>query len=581
MLMIFGLALLFGSCYAAGAEEGSSRKIIIILGAPCAGCGTQSPSIIKTLGIPHLDTGNMLRQAAESGTAAGITAGKMMKEGVLVSDEIVNQVVEDRIKQPDCAKGFLLDGYPRNVAQSKRLDGILAKTGESVTDVLSLRVPMKGLQQCVMHRWTSDSGDEWTSDYIAFRVPKSLQNLRLHMSSEIKAQCQLDDLEHCNMWDDWTGEPLLRRADDNLKTLAERYKIYEAQTYPVLDHYTSQHVIRNVDGYQPEPKVWADIEKALGLSPSAGLIAAPPLSAIALASGSKDLSRRKIIIILGAPCAGCGTQSPSIINALGVPHLDTGNMLRQAAESGTAAGRQAGKMMKEGVLVTDAIVNQVVEDRIKQPDCAKGFLLDGYPRNVAQSTKLDSILAKTGESVTDVLVLNVPMKGLQQCVMHRWTSDSGDEWTSNYLAFRVPKSLKTLPAGTEAQCQPDDLKHCNMWDDWTGEPLYRRADDNLNTLAERYKIFKAQTYPVLDHYTSQNVIRNVDGYQEEPKVWADIEQALGLPPSAGLLAKPAQASEVLTPMAALALVASGAVAIATAVITRPRNGEMLVPLIVE
>jgi len=299
-------------------------------------------------------------------------------------------------------------------------------------------------------------------------------------------------------------------------------------------------------------------------------------------SHTKEANKRKIIIILGAPCAGCGTQSPNIINALNIPHLDTGNMLRQASESGTAAGITAGKMMKEGVLVTDEIVNQVVSDRIKQPDCAKGFLLDGYPRNVAQSKQLDTILAATGEAVTDVLVLNVPMAGLQQCVMHRWTSDSGDEWTSDYLAFRVPKSLKIAPEGTTPQCALDDLKNCNMWDDWTHEPLLRRADDNLNTLAERYKIYKAQTYPVLDHYTTANVIRNVDGYQPEPKVWADIEKALGLPPSAGLVAKyQHRATEAITPMGAFALLASGAIAIAVAVITRPRKGEMSEPLLVE
>lgn len=615
-VLAFGIALLLGHCYA---TEGAKRKIIIILGAPCAGCGTQSPNIVNALPIPHLDTGNMLREAAKSGTPAGLIAGRMMKEGVLVTDEIVNKVVEDRIAQPDCAKGFLLDGYPRNVAQSKELDRILAKTGESVTDVLVLRVPMEGLKQCVMHRWTSDSGDEWTSDYLPFRMPKSLKDA----PAGTKAQCQPDDLKNCNMWDDWTGEPLYRRADDNLETLAERVKIYEAQTYPVLDHYTSQNVIRNVDAYQSLNKVWADIEKALGLPPIAGLLAKPPmpLRSIALSEEletcttkacldewrdeqekkikeyvpkayqqqplsqidkayDKKLSTipRKIVVILGPPCAGCGTQSPSIINAAGIPHLDTGNMLREASKSGTPAGLIAGKMMKEGVLVTDDIVNKVVADRIAQPDCKYGFLLDGYPRNAAQSVQLDNILAKTNESVSDVLSLNVPIEGLQQCVTHRWTADGGDEWTSDYIAFRVPKSLKDAPSGTKAQCQPDDLKHCNMWDDWTGEPLYRRADDNLQTLAERVKLYYAVTTPVLDHYKSQGVIRDIDGYQAEPKVWADIANALHLPVSKGLSAKPIQIERVNIQVPTVAFVSAGLVAMAIAVVvSRKRSSEMMQP----
>jgi len=309
---------------------------------------------------------------------------------------------------------------------------------------------------------------------------------------------------------------------------------------------------------------------------------APLVLGLALLFGcNAEENKRKIIIILGAPCAGCGTQSPSIVKTLGVPHLDTGNMLRQASLSGTPAGLTAARMMKEGVLVTDEIVNEVVGDRIKQPDCAKGFLLDGYPRNVAQSAVLDKMLAKTGESVTDIISIDVPMKGLQQCVLHRWTADGGDEWTSNYMAFRVPKSLKSLPPGTKAQCQPDDLKHCNMWDDWTGEPLYRRADDNLETLAERVKIYHAQTYPVLDHYKPQGVVRAIDGYQPEPKVWADIEKGLGLPPSAGLIAVPTLAADVPTPMQAIMLLASGAIAIAVAVLTRSSNSEMSEPLLLE
>jgi len=305
-----------------------------------------------------------------------------------------------------------------------------------------------------------------------------------------------------------------------------------------------------------------------------------------LAAGS---SGRKIIVILGAPCAGCGTQSPNIVHALGIPHLDTGNMLRQAALSGTPAGQKAAAMMKAGVLVTDDIVDAIVEDRIKQPDCAKGFLLDGFPRNVAQSEVLDKMLAATGEAVTDVLLLDVPMEGLQQCVMHRWTADGGDEWTDDYLAFRVPKSLTAArAAGEKPQCQPNDLDHCNMWDDWTHEPLYRRADDNLQTLSERVKLYHSQTYPVLDHYKSQGVIRKVDGYQAEPKVWEDIQKELGVSPiipdlqnEPSSLALATEPTEVLTAVGAAALVAAAATGIAVAVLTRPRNSDISEPLLVE
>jgi len=245
-------------------------------------------------------------------------------------------------------------------------------------------------------------------------------------------------------------------------------------------------------------------------------------------------------------------------------------MLRDASLAGTPTGKIAGKMMAEGVLVSDDIVNKVVADRIAEPDCAKGFLLDGYPRNVAQSKVLDTILAKTGESVSDVVVLNVPMEALQQCVLHRWTADGGDEWTSGYLAFREPKSFKALAPGVKPQCERDDLKHCNMFDDWTGEPLFHRADDNLKTLAQRVTLYHSQTGPVLEHYESQGVIRNIDGHQAEPKVWADLAKALGADPSKGLSALPIIAE---APAALLVLLSAVSFGIAAAVSLRTRKSD--------
>jgi len=287
---------------------------------------------------------------------------------------------------------------------------------------------------------------------------------------------------------------------------------------------------------------------------------------------ASEAEKRKIIIILGPPCAGCGSQSPSIAKAWGIPHLDTGNMLREAGLSGTPAGLIAAKMMKEGVLVTDSIVNQVVNDRMKLPDCAKGFLLDGYPRNAAQAKILDDNLAATGEVVSDVLVLDVPMKGLQQCVMHRWTSNSGFEWTNDYIGFRVPKSLT---AGATAQCDPNDLAHCNMWDDWTKEPLLRRADDNLVTLDQRVKIYHDTTDPVIAQYRTQGAVRDVNAYQAFPTVRADIQEALvhgGQQTS--LAAESTRYAAVPSPMTAVALAASAAFAVVVAVLSRPRNNDV-------
>merc|ERR1719265_770414 len=111
------------------------RKIMILFGAPGAGKGTQGEKIVEELGIPQLSTGDMLREAVAAGTPVGKKAKDVMARGELVSDDIVIGIISDRIKEPDCVAGFILDGFPRTVAQAKALDEMLAKNGESVTNI--------------------------------------------------------------------------------------------------------------------------------------------------------------------------------------------------------------------------------------------------------------------------------------------------------------------------------------------------------------------------------------------------------------------------------------------------------------
>jgi len=265
--LICGLASV---CTGTGDEPhtASERRIVIILAPPCGGAGTQSPNIVKALSIPHLDAGHMLREAASGGTPAGLEAKKVMDTGGLVPDSITNDVVANRLRQPDCADGFLLDGYPRNLNQSKSLDSILQHTGEAVTDVVLIEVPKPGLQECVLGRWGAPNGNTYNTRFIGARRPKSLP-------PDAKPVCDLDDLAHCNMFDDETGEPLTRRSDDNLKTLDKRLEAYHSQTEPVLDRY--QDVLIKVDGDKPEPAVWADIANSLGVDAALGLAADVPI----------------------------------------------------------------------------------------------------------------------------------------------------------------------------------------------------------------------------------------------------------------------------------------------------------------
>ncbi|WP_375205804.1 adenylate kinase [Hyphococcus sp.] len=190
--------------------------IVIFLGPPGAGKGTQAGHIVERYGIPQLSTGDMLRAAVAAKTPVGVKAKAIMDAGDLVSDEIVAAIVEERIEQDDCAPGFLLDGFPRTVPQAEMLDAILTKKGRAVDAVIELKVDEAAL----------------------------LDRLRNRIK-ETKAR----------------GEEV--RADDNEETFAKRLQVYREQTAPLIPYYKGQGKLREVDGMQTVEAVSADIDAIL------------------------------------------------------------------------------------------------------------------------------------------------------------------------------------------------------------------------------------------------------------------------------------------------------------------------------
>jgi adenylate kinase len=189
------------------------------------------------------------------------------------------------------------------------------------------------------------------------------------------------------------------------------------------------------------------------------------------------------LILLGPPGAGKGTQAQRLVEKHGIVQLSTGDMLRAAVKDGSAVGRQAKAIMARGNLVPDEIVISIVSDRIDQPDARKGFILDGFPRTVAQAEALDHMLAQKGLKLDAVIELKV------------------DEAA---LARRIESRI----ADTKAR----------------GEPL--RADDNVEALKTRLNVYKLQTAPLIDYYEKKGALKTVDGMEPIGKVATAIDQAL-------------------------------------------------------
>ena len=199
---------------------------LILLGAPGAGKGTQAAFLCQKFGIPQISTGDMLRAAVKAGTPLGIAAKKVMDSGALVSDDIIIGLVKERLAQPDCAKGFLFDGFPRTIPQAEAMK----QAGVQLDCVLEIDVPFEAIVERMSGRRSHPASGR--TYHVKFNPPKA---------------AGVDDV---------TGEPLIQRDDDKEETVFKRLEVYAAQTRPLVEYYANwakadpknAPAVRRIDG---------------------------------------------------------------------------------------------------------------------------------------------------------------------------------------------------------------------------------------------------------------------------------------------------------------------------------------------
>lgn len=218
----------------------------------------------------------------------------------------------------------------------------------------------------------------------------------------------------------------------------------------------------------------------------------------------------------GIQGAGKGTHGPKIEDLLGIPQLSTGDMLRAAVAAKTEVGLKAAAVMKAGGLVSNDIVIGIIRDRIREPDCKFGFILDGFPRTLVQAEALDKMLAEEGACVTKVVELQVPDEVLEERICGRWIHKKSGR--SYHVKFAPPKSMKTDSQGKPV---PESMK-----DDETGEALMQRPDDTAAALVKRLQGYHGETVPILDHYKPNGVVAEVNANQGMDGVWSEVLGAL-------------------------------------------------------
>lgn len=219
-------------------QEGSMR--IILLGGPGSGKGTQAKKLTEKYAIPQISTGDIFRAAMKEGTPMGLKAKTYMEKGELVPDEVVIGVVEERLTKPDLDKGYMLDGFPRTLAQAEALDKIITSQGKSIDHAILVDVPDEELVARLSGRRTCKNSDCGKMYHVMFNPPKS-----------------------DNVCDSCSGE-LYQRSDDNETTIRERLSVYNDQTAPLINFYEKKGLLRRVKGVGPINEIFGQIEKILG-----------------------------------------------------------------------------------------------------------------------------------------------------------------------------------------------------------------------------------------------------------------------------------------------------------------------------
>lgn len=210
---------------------------ILFLGAPGAGKGTQCKLLSKEMGLVHLSSGDLLREAVKAGTAAGIEAKSYMEKGQLVPDEVLIAMFGDKLSSPDCASGFILDGFPRNLAQAQSLDGLLGKINKKLSVVVDIDVDHSLLSERICGRRVCSNKTCATPFHVKFQPPK------------VENKC------------DQCGSDLMTRSDDREDLVAARLKTYSEQTAPLIEYYGKLKLLKTINGNGEPEAIFKEILK--------------------------------------------------------------------------------------------------------------------------------------------------------------------------------------------------------------------------------------------------------------------------------------------------------------------------------
>ena len=214
----------------------------------------------------------------------------------------------------------------------------------------------------------------------------------------------------------------------------------------------------------------------------------------------------KNIMFIAPPAAGKGTQAELVVQKYKIPHISTGDILRDISKEDSEIGHYVFETLSSGRLVKDEITYQLIVERLKKDDCKNGFIIDGFPRTVAQAIEYDKILSNLGYEIGNVIYINMNEKTLEKRITGR----------------RICEDCKMIYNINEPSSAPQVESIC----DNCGGKLYQRNDDNLTSFQTRYKMYLEKTEPILDHYKNKNVLYEINGEDTVENVFKEIDKII-------------------------------------------------------
>jgi len=214
----------------------------------------------------------------------------------------------------------------------------------------------------------------------------------------------------------------------------------------------------------------------------------------------------KNIMFIAPPAAGKGTQAELVVEKYHIPHISTGDILREIAKEDSEIGNYVKETMASGGLVKDDITYQLIEDRLNKDDCKKGFIIDGFPRNIDQAYQYDKILDKLGYEVGNVILINIDRKTLEKRITGR----------------RICEKCNAIYNINDENSSPKQESIC----DECGGKLYQRTDDNLESFNTRYETYLSKTEPIIKHYKDKGVLSEVDGNDTIENIFKSIDKII-------------------------------------------------------